>query len=147
MEERVGLVVSSVAQLAEKLEAYVAGQQGMEDVYPGQVKGNKEWLSLFSSDGDLQQAVEKWITQGKVSKLLELWVKGGEGGWGKEVRGGKAAAEEPAEVSVWGGALLDGNEECGSGGREGGGGARGGRGGGTTSIAAQQHVRSEGAEL
>src|SRR5262249_46665413 len=83
MEERVGLVGSSVAQLAEKLEAYIAGKQGIEDVYQGQVKGNKELLSLFSSDTDLQQAVEKWITQGKVSKLLELWVKGLEVDWRK----------------------------------------------------------------
>src|SRR5260370_3827910 len=83
MEERVGLVVSSVEQLAEKLEAYVGGKQGIEDVYQGQVKGNKEFLSLFSSDGDLQQAVEKWISQRKVSKLLEVWVKGLEVDWSK----------------------------------------------------------------
>ena len=37
MDERLGFVVSSVEQLAEKLEAYVAGEQGIEDVYQGQV--------------------------------------------------------------------------------------------------------------
>jgi acyl transferase domain-containing protein len=41
MEERLGLVVSSVEQLTDKLEAYVAGEQGMEEVYQGQVKSNK----------------------------------------------------------------------------------------------------------
>ena len=31
MEERLGMVVSSVEQLAEKLEAYIEGQHGIED--------------------------------------------------------------------------------------------------------------------
>ncbi|HZI56374.1 MAG TPA: SDR family NAD(P)-dependent oxidoreductase, partial [Verrucomicrobiae bacterium] len=81
MEERLGLVVSSVEQLKDKLEAYVAGKPGMEEVYQGQVKSNKEFLSLFSGDADLQQAVEKWIANRKLSKLLELWVKGLEVDW------------------------------------------------------------------
>ncbi|MBZ5509455.1 MAG: SDR family NAD(P)-dependent oxidoreductase, partial [Acidobacteriia bacterium] len=51
MEERLGLMVSSAQQLLEKLGAYVGGEQGIEDVYQGQVKRNKEALSLFSSDG------------------------------------------------------------------------------------------------
>ena len=31
MEERLGMVVSSVEQLAEKLEAYIEGQHDIED--------------------------------------------------------------------------------------------------------------------
>ena len=76
MEERLGMVVSSVQQLAEKLEAYIAGQHDIEDAYEGQVKRNQEALSLFSRDVDLQQAVHKWMANRKVPKLLELWVKG-----------------------------------------------------------------------
>ncbi len=83
MEERLGLVVSSVRQLAEKLEAYVEGEQGIEDAYQGQVKRNKEALSLFSTDGDLQQTIDKWIANRKVSKLLELWAKGLDVDWSK----------------------------------------------------------------
>ncbi|HET8890469.1 MAG TPA: SDR family NAD(P)-dependent oxidoreductase, partial [Candidatus Angelobacter sp.] len=83
MEERVGLVAGSAEQLVEKLEAFVAGKRESDDVYRGQVKGNKELLSLFSSDADLQQAVEKWISGRKVTKLLELWVKGLEVEWSK----------------------------------------------------------------
>jgi polyketide synthase PksN len=83
MEERVGFLISSVEELVEKLVAYVAGEQGMEDVYQGQVKRNKEALSLFSGDVDLQHTVDKWIASGKVSKLLELWVKGLELDWSK----------------------------------------------------------------
>ena len=38
-------------------------------MYEGQVKRNQEALSLFSSDVDLQQAMEKWMANGKLSKL------------------------------------------------------------------------------
>ena len=83
MEERLGFVASSVEQLAEKLEAYVAGEEGLEDVYRGQASRNKEALSLFSTDADLQQTINKWIANKRLSKLLELWVKGLEVDWGK----------------------------------------------------------------
>ncbi|HET8891422.1 MAG TPA: SDR family NAD(P)-dependent oxidoreductase [Candidatus Angelobacter sp.] len=83
MEERLGLVVGSVEQLVEKLESYVAGEQGIDDAYQGQVKGNREALSLFSIDADLQEAVEKWMANRKVSKLLEMWVKGLNVDWSK----------------------------------------------------------------
>src|SRR5260370_11748404 len=76
MEERLGFLVSSVEQLHEKLQAYVAGEPGIEDAYQGGGKGNKETLSLFRGDVDLQQTIDKGIANKKISKLLELWVKG-----------------------------------------------------------------------
>ena len=83
MEERLGLVVSSVEQLAERLEAYVHGELKIDDFYQGQVKRGSEALLLFSRDADLQQTVEKWMANKKFSKLLELWVKGLELDWNK----------------------------------------------------------------
>ena len=83
MDERLGLIVSSVSQLIAKLQAYVAGEQAIEDVYYGQVKKNRDALAVFSTDADLQQTVEKWIAAGKVAKLLDLWVKGLELDWGR----------------------------------------------------------------
>ena len=83
MEERLGLVVSSVEQLAEKLEAYVAGESGIGNIYQGQVKRSQEALALFVTDDDLKQTVDKWIANKKLSKLLELWVKGLEVEWSK----------------------------------------------------------------
>jgi acyl transferase domain-containing protein len=76
MEERLGLLVSSVEQLAEKLEAYVSGETEIKDVYQGQVKRNKEALSLLNADFDLKQTIDKWIAGSRLAKLLELWVKG-----------------------------------------------------------------------
>jgi polyketide synthase PksN len=77
------LVVSSVEELLAKLEAYVAGELEIEGVHQGQVKRNREAMSLFSTDTDLQQAVGKWIANRKIAKLLELWVKGLEVDWSR----------------------------------------------------------------
>jgi polyketide synthase PksL len=83
MDERLGLVVSSVAELAEKLEGYVGGREEQEEVYQGEVRGNREALSLFRTDADLQQTIEKWSANKKLTKLVELWVKGIEVDWSK----------------------------------------------------------------
>ncbi len=83
MEERLGFVVSSVEQLAEKLERHAAGEQSIEDAYQGQAKRHKEVLSLFNTDGDLLHTIDQWIANEKLSKLLELWVKGLELDWSK----------------------------------------------------------------
>src|SRR5438093_174446 len=83
MEERLGFMVSSAEQLADKLQAYLAGEQDIEDTYQGQVKRNNDALSVFSTDADLQQTVDRWIANTKLSKLLDLWVKGLEVDWSK----------------------------------------------------------------
>ncbi|MES2824534.1 MAG: SDR family NAD(P)-dependent oxidoreductase [Pseudomonadota bacterium] len=77
MEERLGFLVNTVEQLAEKLNAYIQdGSAHLENVYQGQVKNNKETLALFIEDGDLQETLAKWIAHKKFTKLLDLWVKG-----------------------------------------------------------------------
>src|SRR5262249_16823789 len=81
MDERLGFVASSVEQLAEKLQAYLNGEQEIEDAYQGQALRNNDTLSLFSADADLQQTIDRWIANKKLSKLLELWVKGLELDW------------------------------------------------------------------
>ncbi|HEY3051828.1 MAG TPA: enoyl-CoA hydratase-related protein, partial [Thermoanaerobaculia bacterium] len=80
MDERLGFVVSSAEQLIEKLEAYLAGEEGIDDAYQGQVKRGNGALSVFSSD-DLQQTIDKWIANGKLAKLVDLWVKGVDPDW------------------------------------------------------------------
>ena len=76
MEERVGFLVSSVDQLAEKLHAFINGEQAIDGFYQGNVKGNKETRALFTGDADLQEAIEKWIITKKLAKLVDLWAKG-----------------------------------------------------------------------
>ena len=81
MEERLGLLAASVEEMASKLEAFVSGEPSIENFHQGEVRSNHEALSLFNSDTDLQQAVARWITQKKLPKLLELWVRGLEVNW------------------------------------------------------------------
>ncbi|HEX6160887.1 MAG TPA: type I polyketide synthase, partial [Thermoanaerobaculia bacterium] len=76
MDERLGLVVRSAEQLVEKLQSWIAGEPVVDDVYTGQVKRNREALAVFTADADLQQTIEKWFSGRKLSRLVDLWVKG-----------------------------------------------------------------------
>ncbi len=95
MEERLGLIVSSTEELKRKLKEYIDGKQDIEDLYEGQAKRNKEALSVFTADEELQKAVDSWIGKGKYGKLLDLWVKGLEFDWDRLYGG-----EKPKRVSL-----------------------------------------------
>ena len=76
-------VVSSVEQLAETARRIWRASTAIEDAYHGQVNAATTTLSVFSTDADLQQTIDRWIADGKLAKLLELWVKGLELDWRK----------------------------------------------------------------
>jgi 3-oxoacyl-(acyl-carrier-protein) synthase/acyl carrier protein len=76
MEERLGVIASSMKGLAMKLAAFLEGQSEIADLYRGQVKRNRETMAVFAADEELLEAVAKWIARQKYGKLLELWVKG-----------------------------------------------------------------------
>ena len=85
MDERLGFVVSSVEQLAEKLEAYVDGTLEPGDFHQGQVRrGGNESLSILAENEDVRETIiDKWIADRKLSKLLDLWVKGLDLDWNR----------------------------------------------------------------
>ncbi|MBW4478213.1 MAG: SDR family NAD(P)-dependent oxidoreductase [Tolypothrix brevis GSE-NOS-MK-07-07A] len=95
MEERLGLIVRSLDELKQKLNSFVTRETGIEDMYRGQVKGNKKSLALFTDDDELQEAIEKWIQRGKFAKLVELWSQGLAVDWSKLYRESK-----PERVSL-----------------------------------------------
>ena len=76
MEERMAMLVWSITELTEKLTAFVDGKDGIEDLYQGQVKRNKEALAVFAADDDMMPIISAWINKRKYGKLLDLWVKG-----------------------------------------------------------------------
>ncbi|MCL6590821.1 MAG: SDR family NAD(P)-dependent oxidoreductase [Firmicutes bacterium] len=76
MEERLALIVTSMAELAQKLKNFIQGQDQDNDLYRGQVKKNKETLAILAADEEMQETIKKWIQRGKWSKLLDLWVRG-----------------------------------------------------------------------
>jgi polyketide synthase PksN len=73
---RLALLVSTVQELKEKLSRFLAAQDGIENVWRGEVKGNREMLAVFTADEELQEAIGKWIARAKIGKLAELWVQG-----------------------------------------------------------------------
>ena len=84
MEERLCLLVSSVEELIEKLQAYINNEEHIRNLYQGQVKRNKESLSIINRDSDLKATIiDTWIKQHKLSNLVDLWVKGMELDWNK----------------------------------------------------------------
>jgi polyketide synthase PksN len=89
MEERLAITAVSLQELQEKLQAYLDGQENIDDLYRGQVKRNKETLAVFTADEELQEAISKWIQRGKYAKLLDLWAKGLSFDWNKLYPAGK----------------------------------------------------------
>src|SRR5947207_3449794 len=76
MEERLALQVGSLQELEEKLYRYLQEPQEAGDWYRGQVRQYKEAVALFSTDEELQEAIDKWLQRGKYETLLQWWVKG-----------------------------------------------------------------------
>ena len=77
MEERLGILASTVEELSGKLEAWIAGD-AVDGIY--QATGSGDVAALFDQD-DLQQIVARWIEEKKLAKLLELWVRGHDLDW------------------------------------------------------------------
>jgi acyl transferase domain-containing protein len=76
MDERLGVVAQTMAQLQQTLAAFLAGREDVEGLFRGQVRRNREALSVFAADAELQEAIAKWVQRGKLAKVLELWSKG-----------------------------------------------------------------------
>jgi polyketide synthase PksN len=89
MEQRVALTARSMKELQEKLQQAIDGQETIGNLYRGEVKPNKDALSVVFADEDLQKIIEVWIEKGKYDRLLELWVKGLEVDWNKLYAGAK----------------------------------------------------------
>ncbi|MCP5007891.1 MAG: alpha/beta fold hydrolase, partial [Planctomycetes bacterium] len=83
MEERLGFIVTSVHKKREKLEAYLLGNQEIEECYQGQVKRNKDTLAIFTADEDMSKIINIWLSKKKYNKFLDLWVKGLTFDWNK----------------------------------------------------------------
>lgn len=96
MEERLGCLVHSSAELQEKLRAFISGNiQDAEGIYRGQVKAHKETMTLLASDEAWNEVVRAWFDQRAYGKLLELWVKGLQVDWSPLY-----AASVPRRVSL-----------------------------------------------
>ncbi|HHI94226.1 MAG TPA: hypothetical protein ENK04_12045, partial [Gammaproteobacteria bacterium] len=76
MEERLALVVASVAELREKLSAFISGQEDIDALYRGRVKKADGTFIDLDTDEDMKKTIDNWIIKGKHKKLADLWSKG-----------------------------------------------------------------------
>jgi len=82
MEDRLGLLAGTPDQLAGALESFLAGKES-EHCFAGQAKRERDALALFSADADMRETLGKWISEGKLEKLADLWVRGLELDWNR----------------------------------------------------------------
>ncbi|GCF07148.1 hypothetical protein KDI_07120 [Dictyobacter arantiisoli] len=83
MDARLAFLVHTLAELKEQLQKYVAGTDSTGPWYQGQARRNHETFSLFATDEELRDAIEKWIQKGKYDKILQVWVNGLALDWNK----------------------------------------------------------------
>jgi len=76
METRLAMITDSKEDLCLKLQKFIVDDDLMEDIYIGDVRREKDALTVFESDEEFNQTIDRWITRGKYSKILSLWVKG-----------------------------------------------------------------------
>ena len=89
MEERLAVMVRSITELVEKLQAFLERKDDIEDLYYGVVNRNKKSLAVFMADDDMERTIEAWIEKGKYAKILDVWTKGLTIDWHKLYRESK----------------------------------------------------------
>ncbi|MCH0540318.1 SDR family NAD(P)-dependent oxidoreductase [Streptomyces sp. MUM 203J] len=76
-EERLAVVVTSVAELSETLRAYLEQDTAAPGVYRGTVGHTRGALAELTEDEELRELlVTRWAETGKLSKIAALWTEG-----------------------------------------------------------------------
>ena len=84
MEERVGFLTGSIEQLSRQLQSFIAQEPEVAGLYAGQVSRDRESLGLLRQEADVRRVIlDKWICERRLSKLLQLWVKGLDLDWNR----------------------------------------------------------------
>ncbi|OCQ18832.1 hypothetical protein A7985_22720 [Pseudoalteromonas luteoviolacea] len=84
MDERMAMVVDSVAQLQAQLRAFSQWQVETplpDGVYYAQVKASRAALSALRETQNVAQNVATWLQNKALDNLAELWVKGQKVSW------------------------------------------------------------------
>lgn len=82
MEIRLGLVVRSISQLADKLALFLQ-DPAHDSFYYEDVRHHKATLAFLTGDEDFGQLLHTWFLKQKYGNLLDFWVKGGTVEWEK----------------------------------------------------------------
>lgn len=89
MEERAVFLVNDVDDLQGQLENFINQESAETDASNhSRVAQYKQLTSLLENDEDVQELLEKWIANGKWSKLSGLWMTGFDVDWSLLYKGG-----------------------------------------------------------
>ncbi|WP_434101681.1 SDR family NAD(P)-dependent oxidoreductase [Methylocaldum gracile] len=80
MNCRLAFIVREWGELVQKLSRFLDGGE-VEDCHysgPNHVRGGTQ---LSAKDNEMAQAIDKWIEEGRLSKLAQLWVDGVDINW------------------------------------------------------------------
>ncbi|MEC1541502.1 polyketide synthase PksM [Bacillus subtilis] len=80
MEERLAFIAESLEDLERKLNDFIENKA--DSLYLDRIDDNKKALAVLSTDEDTEKIIEAWMSKGKYTKLLDLWVKGLSFDWG-----------------------------------------------------------------
>jgi len=100
LAERLAMEVRSMAELTAKLGSYVSGHQQVEGIYTGNIKENKEILSVLGSGQDLEAIVSGWMRNKRADKLMAVWVKGIPADWEQWYTAEHGRASRPSRMHL-----------------------------------------------
>ncbi|MGA1867912.1 MAG: SDR family NAD(P)-dependent oxidoreductase [bacterium] len=81
MEERLAVIASSIEEMAEKIKQYSHGKADIEKLFRGNAKVDKTKVELLIEGKEGEEFINTIITDGKLSKIAQLWVFGVEIDW------------------------------------------------------------------
>ncbi|MCX8131319.1 MAG: SDR family NAD(P)-dependent oxidoreductase, partial [Clostridia bacterium] len=81
MEERIIFLVHNVSELISGLESFIEGKTGVDNFWSGQIRKDKNQLHVFDTEEDTKEIIDKWVSNGNLRKLGELWAKGFDINW------------------------------------------------------------------
>uniref|UniRef100_UPI003CC7E84B SDR family NAD(P)-dependent oxidoreductase n=1 Tax=Candidatus Profftella armatura (Diaphorina cf. continua) TaxID=2661583 RepID=UPI003CC7E84B len=101
MDHRLALTAISFDELLIKLQAFIDDRiNDFQGLYLGRIKENKRIFSIFINDKEIQEALEKWMKCGKLTKLLEIWVLGMKISWEKLYGESCLYPKKPKRISI-----------------------------------------------
>lgn len=76
MEERAVFLSRDVPELICQLESFTEGKEAIENCRQGKINRGKDGLDFLASDPSFHELVKRWIADGDLEKIAELWVRG-----------------------------------------------------------------------
>lgn len=100
MQERLAFIARSLAQVKERLEAYLRGEGEAAEIYAANVKQHKAIVEALADDETMARLVAKGLAENQLSRLASLWTKGLDIDWRALHAGRPASGRKPRLVRL-----------------------------------------------